>query len=220
MSLYDELGVASNATAEEIKAAYRRKARETHPDAGGDAETFRRVQTAYDVLSDAEKRQRYDRDGVVFDDAAGVPTAAEIVSRALTDMLTQLADGSQSIEQLDIPRSILGHLAQVTTQIRRGLAARRRKLSEVERLLKRMKRTDGTEPVLERVLEAWMRPLTLGIETDETWLRRLGEADALMRGYSDLGPGHGENFVLEFVTRACAEAKRKQQRGTKRRRAA
>jgi molecular chaperone DnaJ len=60
---YDILGVERNATPEEIKRAYRRMAREHHPDvAEGDGaeERFKEVSRAYDVLSNPEKRQMYD----------------------------------------------------------------------------------------------------------------------------------------------------------------
>ena len=61
--LYEVLGLRPDAATEEIKRAYRRKAREHHPDAGGDAERFKEVTRAYEVLSDPERRARYDRFG-------------------------------------------------------------------------------------------------------------------------------------------------------------
>jgi len=62
-SLYDTLGVAKNASADELKKAYRKLAREHHPDQGGDEARFKEIQGAYDVLSDPEKRKQYDTFG-------------------------------------------------------------------------------------------------------------------------------------------------------------
>src|SRR6266498_952212 len=66
-SLYDALGVSKAASQDELKKAYRKLVRQYHPDKNpGDKaaeEKFKEVQTAYDVLSDPEKRKQYDRFG-------------------------------------------------------------------------------------------------------------------------------------------------------------
>lgn len=63
MKYYEILGVSKTATVDEIKTAYRKLAREHHPDKGGDKETFQNIQEAYENLIDPQKRQNYDNGG-------------------------------------------------------------------------------------------------------------------------------------------------------------
>jgi len=77
--LYELLGVSPDASDEEIKRAYRRRAREYHPDAnGGDPAReakFKEISFAYEVLRDPERRARYDRYGPASFGGAGAGTA-------------------------------------------------------------------------------------------------------------------------------------------------
>ncbi len=70
---YDILGVKKDASADEIKKAFRRLARKHHPDVGGSEEKFKELNEAYEVLSDTEKRAQYDQFGQYF--GGNVPPA-------------------------------------------------------------------------------------------------------------------------------------------------
>lgn len=60
---YEALGVSQDATEADIKKAYRNLARQHHPDKGGDPEQFKKIQEAYETLSDPQKRQNFDQFG-------------------------------------------------------------------------------------------------------------------------------------------------------------
>jgi curved DNA-binding protein len=76
---YETLAVPRDATSEQIRSAYRKLARRYHPDINEDEdaeERFKEVAEAYEVLSDAEKRERYDRLGANWrdgEDVSGAP---------------------------------------------------------------------------------------------------------------------------------------------------
>lgn len=64
---YNILGVSQDASQKEIKKAFRKKAHKFHPDKdGGDEKKFKKVNEAYQVLSDPKKRQQYDKFGRTF----------------------------------------------------------------------------------------------------------------------------------------------------------
>ncbi|HEX9664732.1 MAG TPA: molecular chaperone DnaJ, partial [Patescibacteria group bacterium] len=69
---YNVLGVDRNSNQDEIKRAFRKKAHQYHPDKkDGDETKFKEVSEAYQVLSNAEKRQQYDQFGTTFDQGQG-----------------------------------------------------------------------------------------------------------------------------------------------------
>lgn len=86
---YQVLGVAREADAATIKAAYRRLAKTAHPDQGGDKETFEAIKFAYDILRNPDRRAQYDRDGTVhfipesMIDAKAVELIADIIGNIL-----------------------------------------------------------------------------------------------------------------------------------------
>ena len=92
---YAVLRIVATASDIEIKSAYRKRVKETHPDIGGDAEEFKLVQAAYEVLGNPEARRRYDAGesigqqqfvGIVVQDFVGI-SVTEAVKRASASQL-------------------------------------------------------------------------------------------------------------------------------------
>src|SRR3989344_249737 len=63
MDYYEILGITKSASQEEVKKAFHKLAHKYHPDKGGDEKKFKEINEAYQVLSDAQKRQQYDQFG-------------------------------------------------------------------------------------------------------------------------------------------------------------
>lgn len=88
--LYETLGVARDATRDAIKKAFRRKAKDAHPDTGGSAEKFHALELAHRVLTDDDSREQYDRDGSTETepdntDAIAMSVIASDIDRLMTD---------------------------------------------------------------------------------------------------------------------------------------
>lgn len=128
--LYGLLGVESTASAAEIKKAYHKMAIRHHPDKGGDPEVFKDIQQAFEVLSDPDKRQKYDRLGedALKDDGP---------SRREQDLFGQLFGGGGGSRRgnprtKDHVRQIWVTLEQLYTGVTRPLPISRKVVDDAE----------------------------------------------------------------------------------------
>lgn len=140
--LYDVLGVSRQADGEDIKKAYRRKSQQTHPDKGGDTKEFQEVAKAYSILSDANKRDYYNKTGETQSEQAG-QEAIGILMQIVMDTCnrydvahTNIVDAVKQILHNQQMRHEQGK-SQVTQQASkmRGIAARFTTKENVENVI-------------------------------------------------------------------------------------
>lgn len=146
MTLYDSLGLDSSASLDEVKRAYRSRAKQAHPDAGGTAEEFAELSRAYLVLSDPERRARYDATG----DEDRAPENAPLAF--LVQIVVTLATQAPDPLAVDL-------VAQARQQLERGIldcenaaVVGRRNASNWKKVAARFK-TGKKSALLKRALE-------------------------------------------------------------------
>ena len=136
---YEELGVERDATADEIKAAFRRKSKDCHPDANpGDPEAearFKRLSEAYDTLSDAERRLYYDEYGRQEVNSAEAQAQDMIIGAANKALNEADADGRLFTDIFKEIRSVITtHIAAITDQ----MDQHKKQIKQYERLKTRI----------------------------------------------------------------------------------
>ena len=133
-TLYDDLGVAPDATDADIRKAFRGLARQHHPDrAGGDHARMSAVNRAYETLSDPERRARYDATG----ETRGPPSLDDRARSILFQVMTQEFD--RQPEGADLVRAVREHLQRGLRQNRSVIAQAREVIEKVGRQRKKLK---------------------------------------------------------------------------------
>ena len=131
------LGVRWDATEEEIQKAYRHKAKILHPDTGGSAEAFSELALAYEVLSDIERREWYDRTGEVkpiprknLDDSATGVIALK---------LGEFIHSEQDMTSIDLTPIIEEAIQEDINQRRAHIVSQKRAIERAKSLRERLK---------------------------------------------------------------------------------
>ena len=116
---YEVLGIPTNASAKEIKQAYWKKAERYHPDKGGDANLFKRVSDAYEVLSDGGKRSFYDANGTIEGYKSDKDLAREKVLFVVDSIISH---GSFMADYTDLIRRVREEINQATLDLRNKIS--------------------------------------------------------------------------------------------------
>ena len=181
MSLYDDLGVGKDASLADIRSAYRKRAMDCHPDLGGDRDEFERIQNAYDVLSNAELRARYDETG---ETAAGPDNnfseVSQIVIAAFDHVVAQAGAKFQETDLITATCTALRAQKKGLLDSIANAAAERTKLEDI---LERLKFAGSGPDILSGTLRQRIRSYESGIAAAERKAEQIDEATAYLGAY-------------------------------------
>lgn len=168
MNPYEILDVPETASAAQIKSAYRKRAKQTHPDAvDGDGDEFAKVSYAYGILINPESRKKFDETGSL--DEVAPLTVRQRMIQILAGMFNQALNAESekgtSFKHFDLIEAMRANMKVNLDTVRANRDKFRRRLADRKVLLKRIVRqTDGENvfaniirqqlPEFERVLKA------------------------------------------------------------------
>lgn len=151
---YDILGVARDATSEQIKAAFRRQAQRYHPDRGddGDSEFFIKVTDAFRILSNPKTRKQYDRAGKVKRKETNRINSA--IKNCQSMFLSALNDWRVDSGEFDVFDALVDNVKQNMKQAEKNIKGFKEDIKRMKALKKRIKPKNkkGTEILFEGVL--------------------------------------------------------------------
>jgi curved DNA-binding protein CbpA len=193
--LYAALGVRKSATDAEIKAAYRKRAKKVHPDAGGIGEEAAQLNRAYMVLKNPQTREYYDRTGEHPDrsalddhDAQSYATIAAHVMQALT---------SPYGGEIDLVREVKKKLESDRQTLRNETSAGAEIIKRTQKSMKKIKGKDAD--VLKRICQTYCNDVQRRIDMLNTQAGIIERAQELIKdcSWEEMAEKTGDlNFLM------------------------
>lgn len=187
MSHYETLGVPRDASATEIKRAFRKLASQHHPDRGGDKEKSAAVNDAYACLSDSERRARYDASG---EDRPAGPSPEDQRRLEVQQTLVKAIEESLNHPEVESRRLIFTTRGRIdgaldaARQQEDKIAAARKML---EKLLKKMRRKAGAtgDDLVAMLMAGKLGDLERALDVNKHAIGVLGEAREMLDAYEE-----------------------------------
>lgn len=197
MNPYAILGVEKTATLKQIKAAYRGLSNLHHPDKlTGNVDKFREIKNAYDVLSDGERRKRYDATGRTDEYKATPARVSAFIETTMRSVIeAQRPDGSADDPVFEnIRDKVLASLIAARIEVKNNIFRAQRKLERCQRLLERFRPLRAFDPVGDSLRKEKDR-LQTELNGHEDALELSLEVEKALKTYDyEVGPGPEGQF--------------------------
>lgn len=154
---YEILGVNRDATVEDIKRAYKNKARKLHPDHGGDANAFTELKEASIILLDEDKRLKFDETGYIDSKADNLTALAmESIANFFISSINAMespAGFNIRMTDLDFIKGAKDYFNQQKGQVQINIDRIERQIIKFEKVIKRLK-TKRKNDIIKTMLES------------------------------------------------------------------
>ena len=132
---YKTLGIERDATSEQIRKAYRKLAQTMHPDKNGGVDEFQRLQEAYAILGDPDKRRAYDAGETVT--GQHQQTDDEVARSRLAQLISSTIENAS--DHLDMIAQMRSGLGRGSGEVTRKIAAIQKQIEKLEKNYHRIK---------------------------------------------------------------------------------
>lgn len=150
IDLYHTLGLAKTATEAAIRKAYLKGAKKHHPDQGGNEADFRAVNLAYRVLSDQERRKKYDESGV-FDEASIENERALMLDIIAQNVAAVIQNVNFDVDRASFLEAVRANIKQNIQQGEQAILKYSTLLGRFDKVQKRLKPTGADQSFISMV---------------------------------------------------------------------
>lgn len=180
-NLYDILGIKKDASPEDIKKAYRKTSKKTHPDKGGTKEEFQETKKAYEVLSNTRLRDRYDETGDVDEDNSSKQSAMQDIAQIFDMVITK---HENEIEYTDIICEMLKVFEDGLNSTKKTIKECKAEIPKYEKIASRIKTDKGDENIFKSFINGKISNLNSTISGAEEQANRIEESISMVEIYS------------------------------------
>lgn len=183
-SLYGILGVSRDATVAKIKAAFRKRAKEAHPDKGGSDEELQAINQAWETLGDPVKRARYDETGEVSGPGSTISPGEMMFLQVLNNALKNIVEQGEGSITVEVSRQ----LSEQHKRRAREHTATKELIARLDKQLGRYINRENGENLIEASLRANKAQLLALSANLDREICALLDAIVISNGYADSAP--------------------------------
>ena len=179
VDFYYILGISKDATQEQIKRAFREKVKINHPDVGGDEETFKNINKAYNVLYDPNTRRMYD-EGQDVEGQTLIEKANDVIKNMFNQYIMNL-----DFINTDVKSYVIGEINFNMSQHKANKVLNEKRLEILNNKRGKVSTTEKLN-MFEQILESRIKQLDKNLSLLDNYIEVLNVASELIKNYEEV----------------------------------